>query len=163
MTCRHCHAPLEHVFIDLGFAPPSNAYLTLAELSTPEVYFPLKLYVCTRCWLVQTEDHAHADQLFGDDYAYFSSVSQIWRDHAANYAAMIVERLQLGAHSFVIEVAANDGYLLRHFVAKKSLASASSPPQALRPRPRNSTFRSCRNSSARPWPKNWEATAGRRT
>ncbi|MEP6997949.1 MAG: class I SAM-dependent methyltransferase [Betaproteobacteria bacterium] len=119
MTCRHCHAPLEHVFIDLGFAPPSNAYLTLAELSRPEVYFPLKLFVCTKCWLVQTEDHAYADQLFGDDYAYFSSVSQIWREHAANYAEMIVKRLQLGHDSFVIEVAANDGYLLRHFVAKK--------------------------------------------
>jgi SAM-dependent methyltransferase len=118
MSCRHCHAPLDHEFIDLGFAPPSNAYLTLAELSIPEVYFPLKLYVCTKCWLVQTEDHAHADRLFGDDYAYFSSVSQIWRDHAAKYAAMIVERLQLGPDGFVIEVAANDGYLLRHFVAK---------------------------------------------
>jgi SAM-dependent methyltransferase len=118
MTCRHCRAPLDHKFIDLGFAPPSNAYLTLAQLSTPEAYFPLKLYVCTKCWLVQTEDHAYADQLFGDDYAYFSSVSQIWREHAANYAAMIVERLRLGPDSFVIEVAANDGYLLRHFVTK---------------------------------------------
>ena len=118
MICRHCNAPLDHKFIDLGFAPPSNAYLSVAALSAPEVYFPLKLYVCTKCWLVQTEDHAYADQLFAADYAYFSSVSQTWRDHAANYAAMIAKRLQLGPTSLVIEVAANDGYLLQHFVSR---------------------------------------------
>jgi SAM-dependent methyltransferase len=117
MNCRHCYTPLEQVFLDLGFAPPSNAYLSAADLKAPERYYPLKLYVCTQCWLVQTEDHAQASELFGHDYAYFSSVSQSWVDHAARYAKMITARLGLGKESFVIEVAANDGYLLKNFVA----------------------------------------------
>jgi len=117
MNCRHCYTPLDEVFLDLGFAPPSNAYLSAADLRAPERYFPLKLYVCTECWLVQTEDHAQASELFSPDYAYFSSVSQSWVDHAARYANMITARLGLGRESFVIEVAANDGYLLKNFVA----------------------------------------------
>ena len=119
MNCRHCRNPLEHVFLDLGFAPPSNAYLTKADLNSPEQYFPLKLYVCEHCWLVQTEDYAQADQLFSHDYAYFSSVSKSWLEHAAHYAQMISERLGLNANSQVIEIAANDGYLLRNFVASE--------------------------------------------
>lgn len=117
MNCRHCHAPLEHVFLDLGFAPPSNAYLNAADLNKPELYYPLKLYVCEQCWLVQTEDYAAAEQLFDRDYAYFSSVSQSWLRHAADYCQTIRERLALDADSLVIEVAANDGYLLKNFVA----------------------------------------------
>jgi hypothetical protein len=117
MNCRHCQAPLQHVFLDLGSAPPSNAYLYAADLDAPERYFPLKLHVCTRCWLVQTEDYAQASELFDREYAYFSSVSQSWLDHAARYAAMIRARLRLEGHSFVIEVGANDGYLLKNFVA----------------------------------------------
>ena len=116
MNCRHCRNPLRHVFLDLGFAPPSNAYLTVADLHRPERYFPLKVWVCDRCWLVQTEDYARADELFRPDYAYFSSTSSTWLDHAARYVAMIRERLALDAGSLVIEVAANDGYLLRNFV-----------------------------------------------
>ncbi len=117
MNCRHCRTPLEHVFLDLGFAPPSNAYLTKADLNAPERYFPLKLYVCAHCWLVQTEDYASADQLFCHDYAYFSSVSKTWLAHAAEYAQMIVTKLGLSRDSHVIEIAANDGYLLKNFVA----------------------------------------------
>ena len=78
MNCRHCAAPLQHSFLDLGFAPPSNAYLTAADLSSPEVTFPLRVKVCDRCWLVQTEDFAAADALFTHDYAYFSSTSSSW-------------------------------------------------------------------------------------
>jgi SAM-dependent methyltransferase len=117
MNCRHCHAALDEVFLDLGFAPPSNAYLSAADLRAPERHYPLKLCVCTQCWLVQTEDYARANELFGQDYAYFSSVSQSWLDHAARYANMITGRLGLGRQSFVIEIAANDGYLLKNFVA----------------------------------------------
>ena len=117
MKCRHCLASVNHVFLDLGFAPPSNAYLTTADLNAPERYFPLKLYVCEHCWLVQAEDYAQAGDLFSRDYAYFSSVSQTWLDHAASYAKMIVHQLTLDDKSFVIEVGANDGYLLKHFVA----------------------------------------------
>ena len=117
MNCRHCAQPLKHVFLDLGFAPPSNAYLTADDLHAPETWYPLKLYVCAHCWLVQTEDYARADALFRPDYAYFSSTSSTWLEHARRYVQAMRERLALGTHSFVIEVAANDGYLLRHVVA----------------------------------------------
>lgn len=117
MKCRHCDMALEHSFVDLGFAPPSNAYVYAEQLSDPEVHYPLRVRVCHRCWLVQTEDYAQAEELFRADYAYFSSTSSSWLDHAADYARMITDRLQLGPESFVIEVASNDGYLLKNFVA----------------------------------------------
>ncbi|MGZ5660850.1 MAG: class I SAM-dependent methyltransferase, partial [Usitatibacter sp.] len=117
MNCRSCGAPLEHLFLDLGFAPPSNAFLEADDLHRPERYYPLRLLVCDRCWLVQTEDYAEAGDLFTADYVYFSSVSKTWLDHAESYARMITQRLGLGAASLVVEVAANDGYLLRNFVA----------------------------------------------
>lgn len=116
MNCRHCNTSLQHVFLDLGFAPPSNAYLTKEQLTQPEVYLPLKLFVCDQCWLVQTEDYTQADDLFRYDYAYYSSTSSSWLEHAARYTSHITERFGLGAHSFVIEVASNDGYLLRNFL-----------------------------------------------
>lgn len=117
MKCRHCGAPLTHTFLDLGFAPPSNAYLTQADLSKPEKYYPLKIKVCDECWLVQTEDYAQADELFSPEYAYFSSTSSGWLAHAKRYAEKITHELRLNAQSLVIEVASNDGYLLKNFVA----------------------------------------------
>lgn len=117
MNCRHCQQALTHTFLDLGIAPPSNAYLTAAQLTRPEPMFPLKLFVCEHCWLVQTEDVTAADNLFTDDYAYFSSVSQSWLAHAHDYCQMITERLKLDKQHFVVEIAANDGYLLKNFVA----------------------------------------------
>lgn len=116
MNCRHCSNQLEHIFLDLGFAPPSNNYLSNADLNKSEIYYPLKLFVCEYCWLVQTEDYSKADELFKSDYAYFSSVSQIWLQHAVNYMEMITKRLELDSKSYVIEIAANDGYLLKNFV-----------------------------------------------
>lgn len=117
MNCRHCNHALEHVFLDLGYAPPSNAYLTAQDMHRPETYFPLKLFVCSHCWLVQTEDYAAADALFDENYAYFSSVSKSWLVHAAEYCQKMTSRLKLNQNSLVIEVAANDGYLLKNFVA----------------------------------------------
>lgn len=116
MNCRHCGKPLVHPFLDLGFAPPSNAYLTREALSRMEPTYPLRLRVCDGCWLVQTEDYADAGELFSADYAYFSSTSPGWVAHAGRYAKAMTERLSLGRDSLVIEVASNDGYLLRHFV-----------------------------------------------
>jgi SAM-dependent methyltransferase len=101
----------------LGFAPPSNAYLTEADLSKPEKYYPLKIKVCDQCWLVQTEDYAQADELFSPEYAYFSSTSSGWLAHAKEYAQKMTKELGLNAQSLVIEVASNDGYLLKNFVA----------------------------------------------
>ena len=117
MNCRHCNHQLEHVFLDLGYAPPSNAYIAASKVRKPETYFPLKLYVCDECWLVQTEDYAAANELFDAEYAYFSSVSSSWLDHAARYVTKVTERFALDAESYVIEVASNDGYLLKNFVA----------------------------------------------
>ncbi|MBI1172828.1 methyltransferase domain-containing protein [bacterium] len=116
-TCRHCAAPLQHRFLDLGFAPPSNAYLAPEALDRPEVAYPLRLMVCGQCYLVQTEDFAAREALFDAQYAYFSSTSKSWLDHSARYAAAVTKRYGLGADSLVIEVASNDGYLLRNFVA----------------------------------------------
>ena len=113
MKCRHCAAELERVCLDLGSAPPSNAYLTAAALRAPEVWYPLRLLVCERCWLVQTEDHAGRDELFSADYAYFSSFSTSWLAHAEAYVAAMRRRFELSPASLVCEVAANDGYLLR--------------------------------------------------
>ncbi len=117
MQCRHCKSSLEHVFLDLGAAPPSNAYLSKEDLEKKEAFFPLKLFVCDQCWLVQTQDFSRADELFTAEYVYFSSVSKSWLDHAKKYCDMITKRLGLNKDSFVIEVASNDGYLLKNFVA----------------------------------------------
>ncbi len=117
MNCRHCQNPLTYTFLDLGFAPPSNAYLTGDDLKRPEKYFPLKIQVCHHCWLVQTEDYAAADELFTEDYAYFSSASSSWLNHAWCYAEEMIARLDLNTNSHVIEIASNDGYLLKNFVA----------------------------------------------
>ena len=117
MNCRHCEAPLIETFLDLGFAPPSNAYLTAVDLLKPEQYFPLKIMVCTDCWLVQTEDYAEAGELFSSDYAYFSSTSSSWLAHAASYTKKLTKMLELNKNNLVIEVGSNDGYLLKNFVA----------------------------------------------
>lgn len=117
MKCRHCENPLENTFLDLGFSPPSNAYLTEDALNRPEKYYPLKVDVCNNCWLVQTQDYAQADELFSPDYAYFSSTSTSWLAHAKHYTEAIIARLGLSETSYVIEVASNDGYLLKNFLA----------------------------------------------
>jgi hypothetical protein len=92
MNCRHCHAPLGQPFLDLGFAPPSNAYRTATQLDDPELSYPLRLSVCEQCWLVQAPAVARPETLFGADYAYFSSVSSTWLAHARCYVALIVDR-----------------------------------------------------------------------
>lgn len=117
MKCRHCAAPLSLPFLDLGSMPPSNAYLTEEDLAKPEKTYPLRVLVCTQCWLVQTEDFVGRDELFRSDYAYFSSTSRTWLDHAKAYCGMITRKLGLSKDSFVVEVASNDGYLLRNLVA----------------------------------------------
>jgi hypothetical protein len=119
MYCRFCHNKLIHEFIDLGTAPPSNALLTKEQLSDPEVFYPLKLMVCKKCWLVQIDEYKKADTIFNQNYPYFSSYSKTWLDHAEQYVNMIVERLGLNEKSHVIEIASNDGYLLQFFKIKQ--------------------------------------------
>ena len=129
MKCRHCGTELVLPLIDLGSAPPSNAYLTKQTLKEPEKWFPLKVLVCNQCWLVQTEDYAGAEELFDEDYAYFSSFSTTWLKHAEQYVADMVKRFNLNEKSHVVEVAANDGYLLQ-YVKEKSISCLGIEPTA---------------------------------
>ncbi len=102
MNCRHCKTFLKHIFLDLGSAPPSNAYLNKNDLSKPENYYPLEVYVCEKCWLVQTKDYTNVDVFFNSNYAYFSSTSSSWFTHAKNYTDMIINKLNLNGDSHLI-------------------------------------------------------------
>jgi 2-polyprenyl-3-methyl-5-hydroxy-6-metoxy-1,4-benzoquinol methylase len=115
VNCRFCGETLKHEFVDLVASPPSNAYLTQDDLGSPESYFPLKLYVCSSCFLVQIDEYEKSGRLFADNYAYFSSYSTTWLAQCKAYAESIRRRLDLGPHSLVVEVASNDGYLLQYF------------------------------------------------
>jgi SAM-dependent methyltransferase len=118
MKCRHCVSELKLPLVDLASAPPSNSYLTERTLHAPEKWFPLRVLVCEKCWLVQTEDFAQAEELFDADYAYFSGFSSSWLAHSENYVTDMVARFSLGPQSHVVEVAANDGYLLQYVNAR---------------------------------------------
>jgi SAM-dependent methyltransferase len=118
MRCRLCSAPLEQVFLDLVAAPLSNAFLTREQCQRPEPYFPLKLFTCTGCWLVQVDQHERPEAIFSPDYLYFSSYSKSWLDHAKSFVDLAIERLSLGSRSTVVEVASNDGYLLQYMKAR---------------------------------------------
>ena len=114
MNCRHCKIKVKLELIDLGSSPPSNAYLTKETLSAPEKWFPLRVLVCENCWLVQTEDFTKADDLFDKDYAYFSSFSTSLLKHTKQFVKDSIKRFSLDENSHLIEVAANDGYLLQY-------------------------------------------------
>lgn len=114
MTCRFCGAPLSRIFLDLGRAPLSNAYLTTEQLRLPEVHYPLCAYICDGCLLVQVPAVTLPENIFGD-YLYFSSYSDAWLRHAQAYATRMADELRLDEWSLVVEVASNDGYLLQYF------------------------------------------------
>lgn len=116
MKCRHCKQELREKFLDLGVMPPSNAYLSKEDLEKPEPKYPLRLLVCTNCWLVQTEDFVGRSDLFTSEYAYFSSTSRSWLAHAAKYCEKVIPQLGLGPRSLVVEIASNDGYLLKNIL-----------------------------------------------
>ncbi|HEX3552201.1 MAG TPA: class I SAM-dependent methyltransferase [Thermoanaerobaculia bacterium] len=117
LACRFCGAPLSHVFVDLGSQPLANSYLEPEDLGKAEAFLPLCVYVCGECFLVQLPEEERPEAIFSD-YAYFSSYSESWLRHAETYAAAMVERFGLGAGHQVIEVASNDGYLLRWFAER---------------------------------------------
>lgn len=119
MKCRHCFAALDKTILDLGHAPPSNSYLDKLLLETQEVYYPLVILLCTKCFLVQTKDVVKESEFFNSDYAYLSSTSLSWLKHAENFACEIINELALNSESLVLEIACNDGYLLRNFVREK--------------------------------------------
>lgn len=118
MKCKFCSHAVHHEFIDLVNAPPSNAYLTLAQLDEPEIFYPLKVVVCEKCFLVQVDEYKKSDEIFDANYAYFSSMSNSWVKHAKNYVEMITDKKNLNSDSQVIEIASNDGYLLQFFQSK---------------------------------------------
>jgi SAM-dependent methyltransferase len=118
MKCRHCGHELTHTFIDLFNSPPSNSYLTLDQLKEPETLYPLKVFVCDNCFLVQIDEYKKSEEIFNSEYAYFSSYSTTWLRHAEEYTDTITEKLKLNENSFVIEIASNDGYLLQYFRKK---------------------------------------------
>jgi len=115
--CRFCGTSLRHTFVDLGMSPLANTYVTPAQLNQMEPFYPLHVYVCERCFLVQLEEFASPEQIF-TDYAYFASYSDTWLRHAQLYVEMAIARFGLDVHSQVVEIASNDGYLLQYFIAK---------------------------------------------
>jgi SAM-dependent methyltransferase len=118
MICRHCGSDLRLTMVDLGTSPPSNSYLSADDLDRPEKWYPLRVLVCTECWLAQTADFVEREECFSSSYAYFSSCSTTWVEHARRYVEEVAGRYRLDAHSLVVEVAANDGYLLQHVTAR---------------------------------------------
>lgn len=118
MNCRFCKTELKHEFINLGNSPASNSFLTEEELNEPEVFYPLKVYTCAKCFLVQVDEYKKSDAIFNSDYVYFSSFSKSWLAHAKSYTEMMTDRLGLTPESQVIEIASNDGYLLQYFKEK---------------------------------------------
>ena len=119
MKCRHCGNELKHVFCDLQTCPPSNAMVKPELINYPETYFPLKVFVCEKCWLVQIDEIEKASEIFNNEYTYFSSYSTTWLKHAQNYVDYMTERFGFNQNSLVVEIASNDGYLLQYFKAKK--------------------------------------------
>ncbi len=118
MTCRFCETGLTHVFVDLYNAPPSNAFLKESQLNEPESFFPLKVYVCHNCLLVQVDEYEKSEAIFNNDYVYFSSYSTSWLQHSKVYTEQMIDLLKLNEESKVIEIASNDGYLLQYFKKK---------------------------------------------
>ncbi len=115
MNCRFCKEPLVNKFVDLINCPPSNSFLSLEQLNEPETYFPLTIYTCGKCHLVQVDEYKKAEEIFNSDYVYFSSYSTSWVKHALRYVEEMIERFKYNENSSVIEIASNDGYLLQHF------------------------------------------------
>jgi SAM-dependent methyltransferase len=130
LRCRHCGSLLHQEVIDLGHQPPSNAYLSADQLGRPEITYPLKVYICSSCWLVQLPAHAAAETLFTPDYAYFSSISSSWCAHAKRFVSDAVSRLGLDQGSMVVELASNDGYLLQYVLERQIPCLGIEPTQA---------------------------------
>jgi len=130
MNCRYCARTLSREFVDLVNAPPSNAFLTEDQLGEPEVFYPLKLFVCDSCFLVQIGEHRKSTDIFNSGYVYFSSFSKTWLEHAEQYAAMMTARYAYDRNSRVIEIASNDGYLLQYFKARSIPTLGIEPAEA---------------------------------
>ncbi|HXB91438.1 MAG TPA: class I SAM-dependent methyltransferase, partial [Puia sp.] len=127
--CRFCQTPLQYEFIDLVNAPASNSFLTKEQLNQPEVFYPLKVWVCDKCFLVQVDEYKSSDAIFNNEYVYFSSFSTTWLAHAERYTEMVTQRFGLSGKSLAVEIASNDGYLLQYFVKKNIPVLGIEPTQ----------------------------------
>ncbi len=116
MCCRVCSTALRHVVVDLGLSPLCENVISLEKADEPETFYPLKMYVCDHCWLVQLHDHVGGQEIFDGSYAYASSVSKTWLKQCKDYCHQMAQRLELDSDSLVVEIASNDGYLLKNFV-----------------------------------------------
>ncbi len=126
--CRFCSTPLKHTLVDLGMSPLCESYVNREQLNQMEAFYPLHVKVCDKCYLAQLEEYVSVEHIFSE-YAYFSSFSETWLKHAADYVDMIVKRLSLGRESLAVELASNDGYLLQNFV-KKGIPALGIEPAA---------------------------------
>ncbi len=115
--CRFCAAPLRHRFVDLGMSPPCQTHVSRSDLNSVERFYPLVAFVCDSCYLVQLLEYVGPDDIFSE-YAYFSSYADSWVEHCRRYCHDMIQHLKMGAHSLVVELASNDGYLLQHFIAQ---------------------------------------------
>lgn len=118
MNCRFCNTQIQNVFIDLGNSPASNSFLKSEQLNEPEVFYPLKVYTCHNCFLVQIDEYKKSEAIFNNEYVYYSSYSRSWLQHAKEYVDMMTNRFGYTNDSHVIELASNDGYLLQYFKEK---------------------------------------------
>src|SRR5215475_6581224 len=116
-NCRFCELPLRYTFVDLGMSPLCESYISRDQLNQMEPFYPLHVYVCESCFLVQLQEYVKPENIFSE-YAYFASYSDTWLQHAMTYTEMIIERFALHVESQVVEIASNDGYLLQYFVSK---------------------------------------------
>ena len=115
MKCRSCKKDIKNIFADLKTCPPSNHMVEESELNNHEIYFPLKVFVCDNCWLVQANEIKNPSYIFNEKYTSFSSISKSWLDHCKIYSEKIIKRFNLNSNSTVLEIASNDGYLLQYF------------------------------------------------
>ena len=129
MNCRFCNNNLKYKFIDLVNSPPTNSYLTKIQLNEPEIFYPLKLFVCDKCFLVQIDEYKSSKEIFNKEYAYFSSYSTSWLEHCQHYVDMITDRFDYNKNSQIMELASNDGYLLQYFKKKNIPVIGIEPAQ----------------------------------
>ena len=161
--CRGCGESLSKTFIDLGYSPLANSYLNATQLNAAEKSYPLRVFVCEKCFLVQLEEFESPDAIFSD-YAYFSSFSTSWVEHARRYCDMMVERFGFGSEHRVIEIASNDGYLLQWFKAKGITVLGVEPAANIAMVAwLTKGIPSSENSSAWKRPSRWSLTAIRQT
>ncbi len=152
--CRLCGAPLHYTLVDLGMSPLCESYVARDQLNRAESFYPLHVYVCDQCHLAQLEEYVAAEEIF-TEYAYFSSYSDSWVEHALGFARMSAKRFRLGANSQVVELASNDGYLLQHFLPLSIRSLASSRQQMSRRRPLPGESRPSSGSSTGPPRLSW--------